>query len=95
MSNSIDKAEVLHQEDKGSDSEKISSNESQELFSPKEYARIRRKIDHRLIPCLGAMYGISLMDRKNVSNAAIAGMSTDLNLRVGYRYRQVTFADDL
>lgn len=33
------------------------------------------------------MYGISLMDRKNVSNAAIAGMMADLNLRVGYRYR--------
>lgn len=35
------------------------------------------------------MYGISLMDRKNVSNAAIAGMTSDLELSVGYRYRCV------
>jgi hypothetical protein len=42
-------------------------------FDPKLAARVRHRIDWRLIPALGAMYGISLMDRKNVSNAAIAG----------------------
>jgi hypothetical protein len=36
-------------------------------------AKLRHRVDWRLIPALGAMYGISLMDRKNVSNAAIAG----------------------
>jgi hypothetical protein len=67
--------------------EKSSDSESAEIFSPKEARRIRRRIDLRLIPCLGLMYGISLMDRKNVSNAYIAGMRTDLDLSVGYRYR--------
>jgi hypothetical protein len=69
--------------------EKSSDSESVEIFSPKEARRIRRRIDLRLIPCLGLMYGISLMDRKNVSNAYIAGMRTDLDLSVGYRYRYV------
>lgn len=82
-----EKAEVLHLDEKGSDSDRISSSESQERYSAKDYAKIRRRIDYRLIPCLGAMYGISLMDRKNVSNAAIAGMTADLELGVGYRYR--------
>ncbi|KAF2464913.1 major facilitator superfamily protein [Lindgomyces ingoldianus] len=35
------------------------------------------------------MYGISLMDRKNVSNAAIAGMLVDLRMRTGYGYNLV------
>jgi len=39
-------------------------------------AKLRHRVDWRLIPALGAMYGISLMDRKNVSNAAIAGTSS-------------------
>jgi hypothetical protein len=55
--------------------EKASSTESVEAFTPREARRIRRRIDLRLIPCLGFMYGISLMDRKNVSNAAVAGTS--------------------
>jgi MFS family permease len=36
------------------------------------------------------MYGISLMDRKNVSNAAIAGMRVDLDLQTGYRYSLIS-----
>ncbi|OJD23005.1 hypothetical protein ACJ73_05645 [Blastomyces percursus] len=64
--------------------------ESAEMFSAKEAAAIRRRIDFRLIPALGLMYGISLMDRKNVSNAAIAGMRNDLDLLQGYRYSLIT-----
>lgn len=42
-------------------------------------AKLRHRVDWRLIPALGAMYGISLMDRKNVSNAAIAGSSLNIS----------------
>ncbi|KAH7398869.1 major facilitator superfamily domain-containing protein [Phaeosphaeria sp. MPI-PUGE-AT-0046c] len=52
-------------------------------------AKLRHRVDWRLIPALGAMYGISLMDRKNVSNAAIAGMLKDLNMNRGYGYNLV------
>ncbi|KJF61342.1 phthalate transporter [Coccidioides immitis RS] len=71
------------------DGSKLDS-ESNEAFTPKEAASLRRRIDLRLIPALGFMYGISLMDRKNVSNAAIAGMRTDLSLLEGYRYSLIT-----
>ncbi|KAF2023901.1 hypothetical protein EK21DRAFT_19227, partial [Setomelanomma holmii] len=47
------------------------------------------KVDWRLIPALGAMYGISLMDCKNVSNAAIAGMLKNLDMGKGYGYNLV------
>jgi MFS family permease len=65
-------------------------HEAAEVFSEKQGAAIRRRIDWRLIPALGLMYGISLMDRKNVSNAAIAGMRKDLDLLQGYRYSTIT-----
>jgi len=35
--------------------------------------RIVRKIDVRLVPIAGLMYCVSLLDRTNLSNAAIAG----------------------
>lgn len=66
-----------------------SSSDSQ-TFTAKEQSKIHGRIDRRLIPALGLMYGISLMDRKNVSNAAIAGMRTDLDLLEGYKYSLIT-----
>jgi hypothetical protein len=38
-----------------------------------EQNRIMRKVDVRLIPIAGFMYCVSLLDRTNLSNAAIAG----------------------
>lgn len=51
-------------------------------FTPAEGRKIKHKIDRRLVLVLGAMYCVSLMDRTNLSNAAIAGMRTEL-LMVG------------
>jgi hypothetical protein len=69
----------------------LSSSQNEVPFSidPKVSARLRHAIDWRLIPALGAMYGISLMDRKNVSNAAIAGMLVDLKMGRGMGYNLV------
>lgn len=66
-----------------------SKNEAPFTIDPKISARLRHAIDWRLIPALGAMYGISLMDRKNVSNAAIAGMLVDLRMGRGMGYNLV------
>lgn len=79
-----EKKDIDHVENTSSD------NEANERFTPRQAAGIRRRIDFRLIPALGLMYGISLMDRKNVSNAAIAGMRVDLDLLEGYRYSLIT-----
>lgn len=42
--------------------------------------------DARLVTVLTCLYVISLVDRVNISTAAIAGLNTDLQLQVGTRY---------
>jgi hypothetical protein len=54
-------------------------------YKSKEVRRILRKVDFRLIPLLTTLYVMSFLDRSNLGNAAIAGMTEDLEL-VGHRY---------
>jgi hypothetical protein len=54
-------------------------------FSDEDQQRIKRRIDRRLIPIVGLMYCVSLVDRTNVAAASVAGMIQDLNL-IGNRY---------
>jgi len=68
-----------------------SSNDSQGIdvdasFTPEEQRRIIRRIDRRLVVTVGAMYCVSLMDRTNLSAAAIAGMTKELSLYLDDRY---------
>lgn len=44
-----------------------------EVYSPQEQRRIIHRVDRRLVTTCGFMYCISLMDRTNLPNAAIAG----------------------
>ncbi|KAJ5579324.1 hypothetical protein N7450_008191 [Penicillium hetheringtonii] len=55
-------------------------------FTDSEKRRIIRRIDMRLLPILGAMYSISLIDRTNLGLALVAGMQEELDLAVGNRY---------
>ncbi|KAI6361176.1 hypothetical protein MCOR25_006547 [Pyricularia grisea] len=55
-------------------------------FSEKERKQLMRRIDLRLLPILGLIYCISLIDRSNLGLAMIAGMSKDLQLAKGNRY---------
>ncbi|KAF1810087.1 phthalate transporter [Eremomyces bilateralis CBS 781.70] len=68
-----------------------SSTPPQQLedFDEKLAARIRHKIDLRLLPALGAMYAICLLDRNNLSNAAVAGMNVELKMEEGDNYNLV------
>ncbi|KAI8628740.1 major facilitator superfamily domain-containing protein [Xylariaceae sp. FL1651] len=54
-----------------------------------EAKKIVRRIDRRLLVTVGFMYCVSLIDRTNISAAAIAGMIQDLDL-VGDRYSIIT-----
>lgn len=45
-----------------------------------EEKKLLRKIDLRLIPILWLMYILNFVDRTNIGNAKIAGMSEDLHL---------------
>lgn len=49
------------------------SVEDEEEFTEEEQRRIIRRIDLRLVTMTGLAYCISLMDRTNLSAAAIAG----------------------
>ncbi|KXG46962.1 Major facilitator superfamily domain, general substrate transporter [Penicillium griseofulvum] len=48
--------------------------------------RVIRRVDLRLLPILGLMYSISLIDRTNLGLAFVAGMEEDLGLDIGNRY---------
>lgn len=61
-------------------------------FSPEEERGIKRRIDRRLVPVLGIMYCVSLMDRTNLGAANIAGMGTEL-LLIGERYVSTLLTD--
>jgi hypothetical protein len=68
--------------------ERVDSGDNQatiDTFTPEEQKRIVRKVDLRLIPTLGCMYCVSLMDRTNLGVAMVAGMGVDLKL-TGQRY---------
>ncbi|KAL4867619.1 hypothetical protein BDV12DRAFT_171025 [Aspergillus spectabilis] len=64
----------------------LNSIDYDEEFSLEEQKRIIRRIDYRLVSITGLAYCVSLMDRTNLSMAAIAGMVMDLELYVGFRY---------
>ncbi|KAF6816306.1 hypothetical protein CPLU01_13902 [Colletotrichum plurivorum] len=55
-------------------------------LSPAEQKKVIRRIDLRLLPILGIMYSISLIDRTNLGLAMVAGMQEDLGLALGNRY---------
>ncbi|KAH6913607.1 major facilitator superfamily domain-containing protein [Coprinopsis sp. MPI-PUGE-AT-0042] len=48
--------------------------------------RTMRKVDWRILPLLGLLYSIALIDRTNLGIARIAGMNEDLGLAIGERY---------
>jgi MFS family permease len=84
MSLSDEKAGVTEIERVDSAESKL-NNDRINTFTPEEQKKIIRKVDLRLIPTLGFMYCVSLMDRTNLGVAMVAGMGTDLKL-TGERY---------
>jgi len=57
-----------------------------EEYSLPEQRKIIHKIDRRLLPVVGLMQAVSFLDRANLANAAIAGMTKELKLGIGNRY---------
>ena len=55
-------------------------------YDHKSEKKLIRKIDGRLLPILGLMYSIALIDRVNISAARISGMADDIGLDIGNRY---------
>lgn len=82
---------VIHHEEfksdtnQAQDTEKAATESSHGLDAAAQKEVIRR-IDTRLLPILGLMYSISLVDRTNLGLALVAGMQEQLQLQVGDRY---------
>ena len=51
----------------------LNNDDYDEEFSPEEQKRIIRRSDLRLVSITGLAYCVSLMDRTNLSMAAVAG----------------------
>jgi len=75
----IEKTQVDMAEDVGSKSSHQDSYECE--FTPEEQKKIIHRIDRRLILTVGIMYCVSLMDRTNLSAAAIAGYVDHVSVR--------------
>jgi sugar phosphate permease len=52
-------------------------------WSEEEERRIRRKIDWHTVPLVTALYMLCFLDRINIGNASIQGLSDELELNVG------------
>ncbi|KAF5313401.1 hypothetical protein D9611_008574 [Ephemerocybe angulata] len=55
-------------------------------YDPRFVKKTLRMIDLRLIPIMGLLYAIALVDRTNMGIARTAGMEKDLQLYIGERY---------
>jgi hypothetical protein len=80
---SDEKLKVDHFDEKGSQRSDLSEDEE---YTIQEQRKIIHRIDRRLVLTTGIMYCVSLMDRTNLGQASIAGMTKELSLRVGFRY---------
>ncbi|KAI1735103.1 major facilitator superfamily domain-containing protein [Xylaria scruposa] len=74
--------EAVLVEDKGSDSTELS-------WTVEEETVVRRKLDRQLVPMITILYLLCFLDRINIGNARIQGMTEDLNL-IGYRFNIAT-----
>ncbi|KAF9234650.1 MFS general substrate transporter [Melanogaster broomeanus] len=55
------------------------------MLTPEQEKRLWRKVDLRLMPILSLMYLLSFMDRGNIGNAKLDGLTTQLHL-TGNKY---------
>ncbi|KAH8167521.1 hypothetical protein CIB48_g687 [Xylaria polymorpha] len=74
--------EAVMVEDKSSDS-------AEPGWTVEEETIVRRKLDRQLVPMITILYLLCFLDRINIGNARIQGMTEDLNL-IGYRFNIAT-----
>ncbi|KAH9835015.1 MFS general substrate transporter [Rhodofomes roseus] len=55
------------------------------ILTPEQERKLWRKVDLRILPILTIMYLCSFMDRGNIGNAKLQGLTTQLNL-TGHKY---------
>jgi hypothetical protein len=60
-------------------------------IDPQAESRLLRKLDFMLWPVFFVIYMMAFLDRINISNAAIQGMTQELQLDVGNRFNVALF----
>ncbi|GIZ47405.1 hypothetical protein CKM354_001049700 [Cercospora kikuchii] len=73
----------------GTQTRQVEALDDDPEFSYPEQRKVIHRIDKRLVVMAGLMYCVSLMDRSNLPNAAVAGMNVELEMNVGFRYSTV------
>lgn len=68
------------------DSESRLSSDATPIFDKAAERRLIWKLDLLILPILFVFYMMSYLDRVNIGNASIQGMTTELALNVGNRY---------
>lgn len=71
--------------------EQLRSKEAAGSFVPptaEEERRVIRKLDLRLLPLVFVLYSLAVLDRSNLGNARLAGMTKEINLS-GNRYNDL------
>lgn len=83
---SNEKREVFH--DEGIPKSSVEGGfvpETAPRYTPEEEAKVIRKLDWNMIPLLFVLYTLSVLDRTNLGNARISGLTKDIDLS-GNRY---------
>lgn len=84
--NKVHNVSHLEHGQQSDDEKKSLEDDPLTYFTPEEQKKIIHRLDRRLVTVVGVMYCVSLMDRTNLSNAAIAGMNVELKLGIEMRY---------
>lgn len=88
---SVDHDETMSASKEDLDLGSVENNNIQSTHDKAFEKRLLRKIDWRLLPILGCLYTLALVDRSNVAVARIAGMDEDLGLDQGNRASIILF----
>ncbi|KAF1814731.1 allantoate permease [Eremomyces bilateralis CBS 781.70] len=71
----------------GDEAMKVLANyRGEETWTEEEEKKLRRRIDFKLMPILCITYGLQFYDKAMLSQAALFGLRSDLDLNVGDRY---------
>ncbi|KAK0241418.1 major facilitator superfamily domain-containing protein [Armillaria nabsnona] len=87
---SAEHATMLKPPSLSSDVEVAANNGGSEQVDALFERQTMRRVDLRLLPVLGALYALALIDRSNMGVARIAGMDKALELSLGARYSIVS-----
>ncbi|KAF2095607.1 MFS general substrate transporter [Rhizodiscina lignyota] len=64
-------------------------DEDEDIPTAAEEAALMRKLDRNILPLVFVLYSLSVLDRSNLGNAKLAGMTKDIDLS-GNRYNTLT-----